>query len=119
MGTSFTEIKKRMEKDVDEVGKIAQNVRAKLEAIDKTVLTLFCETKQPVIMLVLLFSDSSLSLVQNLDNQKKLGCERGTGVDRSRTNMTKYVTSAKQIRCLDYFTSTFLLQNRILAICWS
>ena len=31
MGTSFTEIKKWMEKDVDEVGKIARNVRANLE----------------------------------------------------------------------------------------
>ena len=38
MGTSFIEIKKRMEKDVDEVGKIARNVRAKLEAIDKIQL---------------------------------------------------------------------------------
>ena len=81
MCTSFTEIKKQMEKDVDEVGKIARNVRAKLEAINKSVLTLLVQpsihqhvlwTKQPVIMLVLLFSDSFLSLVQNLDNRKKL-----------------------------------------------
>ena len=47
MGTSFTEIKKRMEKDVDEVGKIvgkiARNVRAKLEAINKSVLTLLIQ----------------------------------------------------------------------------
>ena len=42
MGTSFTEVKKRMEKD-DEVGKIARNVRAKLEAINKSVLTLLIQ----------------------------------------------------------------------------
>ena len=68
---SFTEIKKRLEKDVDEVGKIAQNVKAKLEAINRDVLlysstawytSMFHEAKQPVIMLVLLFSDSFLSL---------------------------------------------------------
>ena len=59
---SFTEIKKRLEKDVDEVGKIAQNVKAKLEAINRDVLlysstawytSMFHEAKQPVIMLVL------------------------------------------------------------------
>ena len=43
MRTSFTEIKKQMEKDVDEVGKIAGNVRAKLEAINKSVLTLLVQ----------------------------------------------------------------------------
>ena len=43
MHTSFTEIKKQMEKDVDEVGKIARNVRAKLEAINKSVLTLLIQ----------------------------------------------------------------------------
>ena len=43
MGTSFIEIKKRVEKDVDEVEKIAQNVRAKLEAINKTILTLLSQ----------------------------------------------------------------------------
>lgn len=53
-------IKKRMEKDIDEVGKIARNVKAKLEALNK----------------------------DNLANRQKPGCEKGTGVDRSRTNMT-------------------------------
>ena len=43
MGTSFIEIKKRVEKDVDEVGKTTQNFRAKLEAIDKTILTLLSQ----------------------------------------------------------------------------
>ncbi|KAK9285254.1 hypothetical protein L1049_024444 [Liquidambar formosana] len=57
-------IKKRMEKDVDEVGKIARNVKAKLEAINR----------------------------DNLANRQKPGCEKGTGVDRSRTNMTNALT---------------------------
>ncbi|GFY97476.1 syntaxin of plants 132 [Actinidia rufa] len=59
-------IKKRMEKDVDEVGKIARTVKAKLEAINK----------------------------DNLANRQKPGCGKGTGVDRSRTNMTKCAASA-------------------------
>ncbi|XP_057507271.1 syntaxin-132-like isoform X2 [Actinidia eriantha] len=59
-------IKKRMEKDVDEVGKIARAVKAKLEAINK----------------------------DNLANRQKPGCGKGTGVDRSRTNMTKCIASA-------------------------
>ncbi|XP_030459608.1 syntaxin-132-like [Syzygium oleosum] len=57
-------IKKQMERDVDEVGKIARNVKTKLEAINK----------------------------ENLANRKKPGCEKGTGVDRSRMNMTNALT---------------------------
>ncbi|KAM7270341.1 hypothetical protein ACFE04_029555 [Oxalis oulophora] len=53
-------IKKRMEKDIDEVGKIARNVKARLEAINK----------------------------ENLANRQKPGCEKGTSVDRSRMNIT-------------------------------
>ncbi len=41
--SAMKEIKKQMEKDVDEVGKIARNVRAKLEAINKSVLTLLVQ----------------------------------------------------------------------------
>lgn len=37
MQFSFSAIRKRMEKDVDEVGKIARNVKAKIEAINKDV----------------------------------------------------------------------------------
>ncbi|XP_038693585.1 syntaxin-132-like [Tripterygium wilfordii] len=57
-------IKKRMEKDIDEVGKIARNVKARLEAINK----------------------------DNLANRQKPGCEKGTGVDRSRMNITNALT---------------------------
>ncbi|KAB2090404.1 hypothetical protein ES319_A03G121300v1 [Gossypium barbadense] len=53
-------IKKRMEKDIDEVGKIARNVKARLQAINK----------------------------DNLANRQEPGCEKGTSVDRSRTNVT-------------------------------
>jgi len=35
--TSFSAIKKRMEKDIDEVGKIAHGVKAKIEAINREV----------------------------------------------------------------------------------
>ncbi|PIM97568.1 SNARE protein Syntaxin 1 [Handroanthus impetiginosus] len=57
-------IRKRMEKDVDEVGKIARNVKAKIEAINK----------------------------DNLANRQKPGCGKGTAVDRSRMNMTNALT---------------------------
>lgn len=57
-------IRKRMEKDIDEVGKIARNVKAKIEAINN----------------------------ENLANRQKSGCGKGTSVDRSRTNMTNVLT---------------------------
>ncbi|CAM8880206.1 hypothetical protein QQ045_019387 [Rhodiola kirilowii] len=57
-------IKKKMEKDVDEVGKIARIVKSKLEAINK----------------------------DNLANRRKPGCEKGSGIDRSRSNMTNAIT---------------------------
>ncbi|GMY09916.1 syntaxin-132-like isoform X1 [Fagus crenata] len=58
--SSMKAIKKRMEKDIDEVGKIARSVKGKLEAISK----------------------------DNISNRQKPGCEKGTGIDRSRMNMT-------------------------------
>ncbi|KAK9051961.1 hypothetical protein SSX86_028589 [Deinandra increscens subsp. villosa] len=62
--SSMKAIRKRMEKDIDEVGKIARNVKAKIEGISK----------------------------ENLANRQKPGCGPGTGVDRSRTNMTNALT---------------------------
>lgn len=53
-------IKKRMEKDVDEVGKIARLIKSKIEGLDK----------------------------ENLANRQKPGCGKGSGVDRSRTATT-------------------------------
>ncbi|KAH9728503.1 Syntaxin-132 [Citrus sinensis] len=53
-------IKKRMEKDVDEVGKISRFIKSKIEELDR----------------------------ENLTSRQKPGCGKGTGVDRSRTATT-------------------------------
>lgn len=53
-------IKQRMEKDVDEVGKIALSVKTKIEQIDR----------------------------DNLTNRQKPGCGAGTAVDRTRSART-------------------------------
>ncbi|XP_065852970.1 syntaxin-132-like [Euphorbia lathyris] len=53
-------IKQRMEKDVDEVGKIARLLKSKIEELDR----------------------------ENLANRQKPGCGKGTAVDRSRTSTT-------------------------------
>ncbi|XP_024024503.1 syntaxin-132 [Morus notabilis] len=53
-------IKQRMEKDVDEVGKVALLVKSKIEDLDR----------------------------DSLANRQKPGCGKGTGVDRSRTSTT-------------------------------
>ncbi|KAJ7948167.1 Syntaxin-132 like protein [Quillaja saponaria] len=62
--SSMKAIKKRMEKDIDDVGKIARSFKAKIEAINK----------------------------DNLANRQKAGCEKGTGVDRARMNLTNALT---------------------------
>ncbi|KAM0943848.1 putative target SNARE coiled-coil domain, syntaxin domain, syntaxin/epimorphin [Dioscorea sansibarensis] len=67
-------IKQRMEKDVDEVGKIARNIKTKLEEIDR----------------------------DNLANRQKPGCEKGTGVDRSRTAMTASLKKKLKERMNDF-----------------
>ncbi|EEF36709.1 syntaxin, putative [Ricinus communis] len=53
-------IRQRMDKDVDEVGKIARTVKSKIEELDR----------------------------ENISNRQKPGCGKGTGVDRSRTSTT-------------------------------
>lgn len=53
-------IKQRMEKDVDEVGKITRIIKSKIEGLDK----------------------------ENLANRQKPGCGKGSAVDRSRTATT-------------------------------
>ncbi|EYU43114.1 hypothetical protein MIMGU_mgv1a022364mg, partial [Erythranthe guttata] len=62
--SSMKAIRKRMEKDVDEVGKIARNVKLRVEEINK----------------------------DNLANRQQPGCGKGTAVDRSRMNMTNALT---------------------------
>ncbi|XP_041999510.1 syntaxin-132-like [Salvia splendens] len=57
---SMKAIKKRMEKDVDDVGKIARTIKLRIEELDK----------------------------ENLANRQKPGCGKGSGVDRSRTATT-------------------------------
>ncbi|CAH1417524.1 unnamed protein product [Lactuca virosa] len=79
--SSMKAIRKRMEKDVDEVGKIARNVKVKIEAVNK----------------------------ENLANRQKPGCGPGTGVDRSRTNMTNSL--AKKFR--DIMTEFQTLRQKI------
>lgn len=76
-------IKKRMEKDVDEVGKIARNVKAKLEAISK----------------------------DNLANRQKPGCGKGTAVDRSRTNLTNGVTKKFRDLMMEFQTLRQRIQD--------
>ncbi|KAH0732982.1 hypothetical protein KY289_004170 [Solanum tuberosum] len=53
-------IKQRMEKDVDEVSKVARFIKLKIEELDK----------------------------ENLSNRSKPGCGKGSAVDRSRTATT-------------------------------
>uniref|UniRef100_A0A7N0V4S0 Syntaxin N-terminal domain-containing protein n=1 Tax=Kalanchoe fedtschenkoi TaxID=63787 RepID=A0A7N0V4S0_KALFE len=57
---SMKAIKRRMEKDVDEVGKVALGIKSMIEAIDR----------------------------DNLSNRQKPGCGKGTAVDRARTATT-------------------------------
>lgn len=67
-------IRKRMHKEMDEVGKIARSVKMKIEEID----------------------------LDNLANRKKPGCEKGTAVDRSRMSMT--VSLKRKLKdCLNDF----------------
>ncbi|KAJ3693155.1 hypothetical protein LUZ60_012250 [Juncus effusus] len=58
--SAMKEIKVRMEKDVEEVTKLAYKAKTDLEQLDR----------------------------DNLANRQKPGCEKGTAVDRSRTSMT-------------------------------
>ncbi|KAI4350350.1 hypothetical protein L6164_004812 [Bauhinia variegata] len=53
-------IKQRMEKDVDEIKKIARHLKTKIEELDK----------------------------ENLTNRQEPGCGKGSGIDRSRTATT-------------------------------
>jgi len=53
-------IKQRMEKDIDEVGKVSRYIKSKIEGLDK----------------------------ENLTNRQKPGCGKGTAVDRTRMATT-------------------------------
>lgn len=81
-------IKKQMERDVDEAGKIARNLKARLEAINK----------------------------ENVANRKKPGCEKGTGVDRSRMNMTNALTKKFRELMTEFQTLRQKIQDEYRAI---
>lgn len=76
-------IKQRMEKDVDEVGKIARNIKQKLESLD----------------------------ADNVANRKKPGCEKGTSVDRSRMTMTTTLKKKLKDRMTDFQTLRQMIQE--------
>lgn len=76
-------IKQRMEKDVDEVGKIARNIKQKLESLD----------------------------ADNVSNRKKPGCEKGTSVDRSRMTMTTTLKKKLKDRMSDFQTLRQMIQE--------
>jgi syntaxin 1B/2/3 len=76
-------IKQRMEKDVDEVGKIARNIKQKLESLD----------------------------ADNVANRKKPGCEKGTSVDRSRMTMTTTLKKKLKDRMSDFQTLRQMIQE--------
>ncbi|ERM93607.1 syntaxin-132 [Amborella trichopoda] len=74
--SAMKSIKQRMEKDVDEVGRIARNIKSKLEELDK----------------------------DNLANRQRPGCGKGTGVDRSRTAMTVSLKKKLKDKMTDFQT---------------
>ncbi|KAI9120324.1 hypothetical protein K1719_007357 [Acacia pycnantha] len=57
---AMKDIKQRMEKDVDEVKKIAYHIKTRIEELDR----------------------------ENMENRQKSGCGEGTGIDRSRIATT-------------------------------
>ncbi|XP_077242181.1 syntaxin-132-like [Tasmannia lanceolata] len=81
--SSMKAIKQRMEKDMDEVGKIAHNIKARLEEIDR----------------------------DNLTNRQKPGCGKGTAVDRSRINLTNALKKKMKNKMTDFQTLRQTIQN--------
>ncbi|KAK1280508.1 Syntaxin-132 [Acorus gramineus] len=76
-------IKQRMEKDVNEVGKVARGIKAKLEELER----------------------------DNLANRKKKNCGKGTGVDRSRMVMTNALKKKLKDRVNDFQILRQTIQN--------
>ncbi|KAH7662175.1 syntaxin 1B/2/3 protein [Dioscorea alata] len=76
-------IKQRMEKDVDNGLKVARCIKAKLEDIDK----------------------------DNLINRQKIGCEKGSGVDRCRMAMTAFLKKRLKDRMNDFQNLRENIQN--------
>ncbi|OIW09233.1 hypothetical protein TanjilG_01354 [Lupinus angustifolius] len=76
-------IKKRMEKDIDEVGRISYGVKTRIEAISR----------------------------DNLNNRKNPGCEKGTGIDRARMNMTNALTKRFRDLMIEFQTLRQRIQD--------
>lgn len=76
-------IRQRMEKDIDEVGKIARLAKAKLEELDR----------------------------DNLINRQKPGCGKGTSVDRSRIATTVALKKKLKERMSDFQTLRETIQQ--------
>uniref|UniRef100_A0A0D9WZP3 t-SNARE coiled-coil homology domain-containing protein n=1 Tax=Leersia perrieri TaxID=77586 RepID=A0A0D9WZP3_9ORYZ len=76
-------IKGRMEKDINEVGKITLSIKVKLEKMDRA----------------------------NLENRKMPGCGKGTGVDRSRMSMTIALKNKLKERMKDFENLRDIIQE--------
>lgn len=76
-------IKQRMQKDIDEVGKIARLAKAKLEELDR----------------------------DNLTNRQKPGCGKGSSVDRSRTATTLALKKKLKERMSEFQTLRETIQQ--------
>nr|CAB3455760.1 unnamed protein product [Digitaria exilis] len=74
--SSMKAIKQRMEKDIDEVGKIARQAKTKVDELEK----------------------------DNLSNRQKPGCGKGSAVDRSREQTTGAVKKKLKERMDDFQT---------------
>ncbi|KAH0469594.1 hypothetical protein IEQ34_001152 [Dendrobium chrysotoxum] len=75
--------KKKMDRDMDEVGIIARAIKMKLEEID----------------------------LDNLENRKNPGCGKGTAVDRSRTAMTVSLKKKLRDKVNDFQMIDELIEN--------
>lgn len=100
-----------MERDVDEVGKIARNVKGKLEVINKDVMLDLLQDFPDLFLLLCCWSSHNylksscilmhFSSLQNLTNRQKPGCEKGTAIDRARMNVTKLAANKHfNLKCL-------------------
>ncbi|XP_026392520.1 syntaxin-132-like isoform X2 [Papaver somniferum] len=93
-------IKRRMAKDIDVVGKIAHNLKTKLDQIDKDrAHGIRLGTQWTLCIHFILYPFLCLN---NLANRKKPGCGKGTGVDRSRGAMTAALKKRLKERMDDF-----------------
>ncbi|KAL0744479.1 hypothetical protein Bca4012_085992 [Brassica carinata] len=76
-------IKQRMERDVDEVGRISRFIKGKIEELDR----------------------------ENLENRSKPGCGKGTGVDRTRTSTTIAVKKKFKDKISEFQTVDRLIET--------